>query len=86
MSTILKIERINHLAVRGIELLMTARVKVERYNSGYNDIKWYSDLTEKEFSEHLKPILDIMLLSYHSGMTLTNTDYTWISDWRLKNV
>ena len=82
----LKIERINPLTVKGMELLMTARVKVERYSSGYQNIKWYGNLTAEEFNKHLKSILDVMLLSYHSGMTLTNTDYAWIPDWRSKNV
>jgi len=79
----LRVEMINPLKGHTRQKLLTARVKVERFNSGYNNIEWYNNLTQKEFEEHLKDTIDVMIKSYHRGMLLLDEDYNWIENWQL---
>jgi hypothetical protein len=69
-----------------VEKIMTARVKIKRYNLGYDNMEFFSDITHDEFESHIRPTIDTMVRSYHKGMLLENDDTNWIKDWRVKDV
>jgi hypothetical protein len=82
----LKVSAIDPLKGNNEEILMTARVAVERFSSGYKNAKWSNGLTEKEFDEYLEPVINRMMHSYHKGMLLYDLDLEWIDNWKVKDV
>jgi hypothetical protein len=81
----LTVDILDPTAGHQIEKIMTARVKVERYQLGYSDMEFFSDVTYDEYKSYLKPTIDTMIRSYHKGMLLENEDVNWIRNWRVKD-
>ena len=69
-------------ATTKLKILMTARVKIERYSHGYKNAKRFNGLTHNNFEKYILPTVTRMMKSYHKGMLLSKTDYGWIDNWK----
>ena len=61
------------------EEIFSCRVKVENGNHGYSGIHDDKGIPSGPFNR-IKDKLDIMLKSYHDGLTLSEYSYFWIED------
>lgn len=78
----LKIEIMDPIGSTKSKILMTARVKVERYSHGYENAVWFNGLTYCEFEKYIHPTVTRMMCSYHKGMLLSKLDYEWVEKWK----
>jgi glutamine amidotransferase PdxT len=79
------IEKLNPLRGNHSETLMVGRIKIKRNSLGYENMVFNDIMTYDEFENFIRPTIDIMVRSYHAGMLLDKSSYTWIKNWKVKN-